>query len=125
MDARRRAYGWLFGLLVALGCASSAQAATSPYMDGVMRKLGRGIANIATGPLEILRGTQMTTNQDGYVAGWTVGVLKGAWWGVVREAAGVYEVLTFFVEIPPGFEPLVKPEYVFTHTNWTDTDIAK
>jgi putative exosortase-associated protein (TIGR04073 family) len=51
-------------------------------------------------------------SHDGYLAGATVGVFQGAWRTILRGAAGIFEVATFYLEIPKGFEPLIRPEFV-------------
>lgn len=122
--------GFVFSLavglvLVAAGSAAAIEGSVttttgSPYSDGVLRKLGRGLANVATGVLEVPRTTELVTRKDGAIAGMTVGLVKGLWNGVVRELAGVYETVTFFVEAPKGFEPLVHPEFVWEAGNWTE-----
>ena len=47
-------------------------------------------------------------------------LVLGAWRGLVRGATGVFEIVTFYAEIPEGFEPLFKPEYVWTAGNWAE-----
>ena len=121
--AKARRAGWI-GTCV-LGVSLMAVPAwagegTSAYMDGMWRKLGRGIANVATFPLEIPRTSALVGRSQGGVAAYTTGVLQGAWRGLVRGATGVFEIVTFYAEIPEGFEPLFKPEYVWTAGNWTE-----
>lgn len=122
--------GFVFSLavgfvLVAAGSAAAIEGsvsttAGSSYSDGVLRKLGRGLANVATGVLEIPRTTELVTRKDGAIAGMTVGVVKGLWNVVVRELAGVYETVTFLIDAPKGFAPLVHPEFVWEEGNWTE-----
>lgn len=99
--------------------ATSAYDPTDAYIRGTMTKLGRGIANIGTSPLEIIRMASITTNQEGFLAGSTAGLGKGLWRGVLRAVVGLYETVTFFVEIPEDFKPLIQPEYVFDNLTWT------
>lgn len=89
------------------------------YAQGATRKLGRGIANVVTGPLEMIRTPSLITQRDGGVAGVTVGLVQGVWASALRELAGVFEMATFFVPIPKGFQPLVRPEFVYAHGDWT------
>jgi len=98
--------------------ATSAYDATDAYMRGAMHKLGRGISNIVTFPLEIGRMTYITTNTDGFLAGSTAGFAKGVWRGALRGIVGIFETATFFAEVPKNFEPLVKPEFVFGNLTW-------
>ncbi len=117
---------WRVGLLgigalcLMLAGPPIAQADQTPYMDGVWRKLGRGVANIGTGPLEILRTPALVGRADGYISAMTVGMLQGAWRVLLREVTGVFEIVTFAVEIPDNFAPLMKPEFVWAHGNWAE-----
>ena len=108
--------------LAAPAFASGPEAAKedrSGYTDGILRKLGRGITNIVTCPLEIPRTIQYVGLREGWGAGVTVGTLQGLWRTVLRAGAGVYEVVTFPAEAPKGFAPLMKPEFVFATETWT------
>lgn len=87
--------------------------------DGMLRKLGRGITNIVTCPGELIRTPELVGRKDGYLAAWSVGLLQGAWRTVLRGVTGVFEVVTFLVEIPEDYGPLMKPEFVFAHGEWT------
>lgn len=80
-------------------------------------KLGRAAANIVTCPLEIPRGINTTSKEQGPALGWTLGLAKGLSGTVMRVGAGVIDLITF----PFGFpnkdkSPLIKPEYVWQ--NW-------
>ncbi len=86
---------------------------TTPSFAGdPVRKLGRGLANIGTGFLEVPRNVVNVTEEDGYAAGATYGVLKGAAWAVLRTAVGVYETVTFFIPMPLNYDPILKPEFL-------------
>jgi putative exosortase-associated protein (TIGR04073 family) len=88
------------------------------YLGGSTRKLGRGVSNIATAPLELIRTPYLVTQQEGSMAGATVGLIQGVGAVIVRELAGVVEVATFFLPFPHGFQPLVKPEFIYAHGDW-------
>ena len=127
MSTRRM--GKVFGLALALAVAGAAAAGASPvdetkerspYVSGALRKLGRGISNIVTSPIELPRKVEKVGLRDGWMAGATVGVLQGAWRTILRALAGVYETATFFVESPEGFRPIIKPEFVFGQDTWDD-----
>ena len=96
------------------------QDAGTPYLNGMLRKLGRGIANIVTCPGEIPRTATLVGKDEGIFAESTTGVLKGIWRGLLRGITGVFEVGTFFIEVPKGFEPLMKPEYVWVSGGWAE-----
>ncbi len=88
--------------------------------SGPLRKLGRGVANIVTGPLELIRTPEMVGRRDGYYAALSVGLLEGVWRSFLRVAVGVFEVGTFFSGIPGDFEPAMRPEFVWAHGNWAE-----
>ena len=89
------------------------------YMEGATRKLGRGICNVATGPLELVRTPSLVNQQDGGLAGATIGVVQGVWAMAAREVVGVYEVATFLIPLPKGFRPIVTPEFVYANGDWS------
>jgi putative exosortase-associated protein (TIGR04073 family) len=90
---------------------SLAMAESNP---GPVNKLGRGIANMATGWYEIIREMISVTTNQGDVAGLFLAPFTGTWKAIVRTAAGAYETVTFLIPYPPDYEPIVQPEYVFT-----------
>ena len=99
--------------------ASASEAGSrSSYLDGSLRKLGRGIANLATCPLELIRTPQAESYRYGYLEAMSVGLLHGAWRTIQRGAVGAFEILTFYAEIPDHFEPLMMPEFVFANGDW-------
>jgi len=84
----------------------------SAYADTPIKKLGRGICNIVTAPLELFKGIQDANNDGGFLAAFSWGVLKGLFQTGVRAGVGVYEVVTFPIPFPKDFEPiLVDPEF--------------
>jgi len=97
----------------------ASDTATS-YADGAFRKLGRGVANIVTCPLELIRTPELVGRKDGYVAAMSTGLAQGAWHTVVRGLAGVWDVVTFYAAIPEGFRPLVTPEFIYAHGDWAE-----
>ena len=77
-------------------------------------KLGRGVANVFTSPLEIIRGIDLSSKSDGAVKGWTVGVVKGLAGTILRLGAGVIEFVTFPFDFPDkGKAPIIEPEFVW------------
>jgi len=93
--------------------------ATPGHCDDFLKKLGRGIANIATFPIEILLQTSRVNNTDGPVAAATWGVLKGVGMSGVRLLVGVYETVTFPIPLPPHYGPILKdPEFMFEEVNF-------
>ena len=123
MDARssRMIVGLgLAALVVGWAAPVRAEESGSSYIDGALRKLGRGIANVATCPAELIRTPALTGRKDGNLAGLTVGIVQGAWRTVARGVTGVFEVVTFYAEIPKDFAPLMKPEFVWADGNWSE-----
>lgn len=120
---KRSAWGMAVCAVVLVGGVASAAAMDETqggpsYVSGSLGKLGRGIANVATCPIELPRTIEKVTLKDGYVAGATVGILQGAWRTVLRGLVGVFEVITFPAEVPEGFKPLIRPEFAFGGDVW-------
>ena len=74
----RQAQGWMVAALV-FGVIGPVRAAeTSPsYADGALGKLGRGVANVLTCPLELIRTPTLVAREHGTIAGLTIGLVKG------------------------------------------------
>jgi len=105
--------------LVNAGVAAADQPARR-YFDGTTRKLGRGVANILTAPLELVREPYLIGQDDGMLAGVTVGLVRGVGSTVIREAAGIIETVTFPIPIPKNFQPLLTPEFIFANGDWAE-----
>ena len=76
-----------------------------------MDKLGRGLAGMTTGFLE-LPGNIVAENRDhGAGAAATLGFAKGVGMIPVRELVGVFNFVTAPFEIPSGYRPILHPEY--------------
>lgn len=85
----------------------SAQAGEERWPTTAIRQLGRGLANVGFGFLEIPASILDVKDEDGEIAGLTYGPLRGVFRCCVREVVGVLEVATF----PLAFEPIVEPEF--------------
>jgi len=105
---------WAF--LILLGSAPQACAEPAEPMEAgkAFTKLTRGFVNIVTGWVEVPKRIHETTQLEGAVSGFTWGLLRGLGHGFIRTAAGLYELVTFPFPAPPGYEPVIQPEYVFT-----------
>lgn len=88
-------------------------ASPQQVVDGMANKLVRGVANIATGWLEIPKQIYITWKEEGAAKGLTVGPVKGIGMTLVRTGAGVGETLTFPVAYPGFYDPLFDPAYVW------------
>ena len=105
--------------------AWSRQAAAEPMStEKAFGKLARGAVNALTGWVEIPKRAHETTQQEGAIAGFTWGLVRGFGYGFIRTAAGLYEFVTFPFPAPPGYAPVIQPEYVFT-TEDVDTGGVK
>jgi len=82
-----------------------------------LRKLGRGLANIATGLVEIPKQVIATSKEKNLATGLTWGWVKGAGLALLRTASGIYEILTFPIPAPAEYEPVISPEFVFEEWN--------
>ncbi len=89
-------------------------AATPCFAGSPIRKLGRGIANIGTGILELPINIVNVTEEDGYIAGVTYGVMKGLAYSLLRVAVGAYETVTFIVPVPFHYDPVLEPEFLLS-----------
>jgi putative exosortase-associated protein (TIGR04073 family) len=76
------------------------------------RKLGRGLANMVTFPLELLNQVSRTNISDGPMAAVTWGLVKGVGMTGFRALVGVYETVTFPFPCPKDYKPiLTEPEF--------------
>ena len=66
-----------------------------------------------TSPLELVRTPQIMKQRDGLLPALYKGIPHGFGRMGLRLVAGIFEVITFYVEVPPGYKPLVHPEFVF------------
>ncbi|MFA5085851.1 MAG: exosortase system-associated protein, TIGR04073 family [Candidatus Omnitrophota bacterium] len=93
-------------------------SATPAFCDGPITKLGRGICNMVTFPLEVPEQISRVNNSDGPFAASTVGVLKGFGSAVSRACVGIFEAVTFLFPVPKNYEPILKdPEYFLETSN--------
>ena len=90
---------------ILLGAFSA--SASDAYVNNIVRQLGRGCSNVATGLLEIPANILMVAEEEGDLAAITYGTLRGCYRAVVREVVGVFEIATF----PVGLQPIVLPEW--------------
>jgi len=103
-------------LLISLLIASLAAPA---YCDDPLKKLGRGICNIATCPLEVIEQVKRVNNTDGALAAVTWGPIKGVAMTALRALVGVYEIATFPIPLPSHYRPiLTEPEFFFEDFNF-------
>jgi putative exosortase-associated protein (TIGR04073 family) len=98
-------------LLVVLSFSASVVSAGELF-DNMTYKLGRGLTNIVTSPLDVLKTFDNEFMKYGSYKGTSYGVIKGLSNGVSRLCVGVFEVLTFPFEIPENYGPIIEPEFI-------------
>jgi len=103
--ARRAA----FGLILAAAIAVPPQASAAQYT--AERKLGRGVAGMTCGVVALPGNIVQAWRERGPGWGLTVGFAQGLGMIVVRELVGVYEFVTAPIEAPPGYRPILQPEF--------------
>ncbi len=117
--SRRRAIAASLVLAVALlmlaGPAWAGTGAPNEDTGGrVATKLFRGIANAATGWMEIPKQISLVWQESGPGTGLSWGLAKGVGYAVARSVAGAYEIVTFLVPVPADYRPIMEPEYVLS-----------
>lgn len=75
------------------------------------RKVGRGLAAMTTGFLEVPGNIVKVGRERGMGWGFTLGFAQGLGMIVPRTLVGVYEFLTAPFPLPAGFKPLIQPEF--------------
>jgi len=79
--------------------------------DTAVDKLGRGLAGMTTGFLELPGNIVAESRDRGGAAGATIGIAKGIGMIPVRELVGVYEFVTAPLPLPDNYRPVIHPEY--------------
>jgi putative exosortase-associated protein (TIGR04073 family) len=97
------------GALLAATLLAPASAFAAQY--NAARKFGRGLAGMTCGFLELPGNVVQTTRKQGFGYGLTIGVAKGLGMIVARELVGVYEFVSAPFPAPPGYKPILSPEY--------------
>ena len=104
--------------------AQEPEPATPLLVDKILRKLGRGITNVAFGGLQFPVVWYRVNFEEGGLAAWTYGIFLGISEVVIREVVGVVEIVTFPVPLPgcsdvpdspeAGYGPILQPEWIVT-----------
>ena len=101
----------------------TAYAGSAEWTASPVRKLARGIANTATGVIELPLVIGNVTLEKGPIAGATYGLLVGVGSAVTRTGVGIIELITFPFPLPKsGYAPLLEPEFLFEPRPLYDTD---
>ena len=75
------------------------------------RKVGRGLAAMTTSFLEIPGNIVKTNREKGAAAAATLGFATGLGKLVTRTLVGVYEFVSAPFAVPPGYKPILDPEF--------------
>lgn len=116
----KRGFAWLCAAMALIGWAAQARADDISYINGACRKLGRGLSNVVTCPLELVRTPTIVGRREGNLAALSIGLVEGLARTLGRGVTGIFEIVTFYAEIPKNFEPLMKPEFVWARGDWVD-----
>ncbi len=81
--------------------------------SGMGNKAARGLANVATGWMELPKQIYVTSKENGAAQGIFIGPLKGIGMTLARTLAGVGELVTFFVPYPGFYDSYIEPHYVW------------
>ncbi len=79
------------------------------------RKLQRGFVNMALSPIELSHELHKEKGKDEYFPTWLSGLSRGGVFTLGRALSGLYDVLTFPIPLPEGYESLIMPEFVTEH----------
>ena len=106
-------------LLVIIIILSTANIAATAFCDTAVTKLGRGLANILTFPLEVPEQISRVNNANGPFAASTVGVLKGLGCAAGRVCVGIFETATFMIPFPDDYKAILNdPEYFLENNTY-------
>jgi len=108
-------------LALAITVAPCALATEPARADTPLAKMGRGLAGMTTGFLELPGNIYAVSRDDGPAAGWTIGFAKGLGMIPVRELVGVYEFVTAPVPVPEDYEPVLDPRYPWDYFDGSDS----
>jgi putative exosortase-associated protein (TIGR04073 family) len=106
-------------LCVSLAGAAGVRAeepavAEQPSVAGrIGTKLVRGLANLTTGVGEIPKQIYLVGKREGWVQGAVRGPLEGLGMFIARTVVGAYDVATFPIPLPSGYQPVLLPDYVW------------
>lgn len=105
----------------------------SAEVNKMMTKLGRGVANLLTGWMEVPKQMSRSIRQTDPVTGTFIGLFRGFGWTWARTFAGAYEIITFPFPAPKDYKSLIEPPYIVTdlwgepipaisdpHNNWVE-----
>ncbi len=106
----------LLSLLGLFFCPTFSLAAEDAF-----HKLQRGIVNVVSAPIEIPKQTKTYwiagSEKTPHIIVWVVsGVMKGLVMTTTRFGSGLWDVISFPLDVPSGYASFVQPDYV--SDNW-------
>lgn len=107
---RRR---WSVIVYLILWSASLALAEEPSVPQRIATKFTRGAVNFTTGWMELPKQMYLVGRSEGWVTGTLRGPIDGLGMVIARTIAGAYEVMTFPLPLPPRYQPMLLPEYVW------------
>lgn len=90
-----------------------------------VEKLGRGLANVATGWLEVPATIEQRYHEDDPAATMISGAFIGVFKAIGRTAVGAFETVTFLLPIPPDYGPILPPLYAYRKERWSLTPSSR
>lgn len=108
---KRRLLG--ISLVLMMGSVSIAHAEEPPIWQQAGMKLMRGAINFSTGWIELPKQIYLIGQEEGWGVGALRGPIDGLGMFVARTVAGAYDVLTFPIPVPPRYQPMFEPSYVW------------
>jgi putative exosortase-associated protein (TIGR04073 family) len=100
---------WLLATITLLVLGGSAAAQTAPD------KFLRGLAGMTTGILELPGNMVRETRERGAATGLPLGFAKGLGMIIPRTLVGVWEFVSAPFPVPPGYAPILEPEYPWSY----------
>jgi putative exosortase-associated protein (TIGR04073 family) len=93
--------------------AAVVQAEEPGILQQMGTKLVRGVVNFSTGWAEVPKQIYVVSRNEGWMAGAFRGPFDGMGMFFARTIAGAYEIVSFPLPVPPGYHPLLRPEFVW------------
>ena len=84
---------------------SSQAVASDSYFSKSSERFVSGIANVATGFMELPKNIILTSQNEGPIYGVTIGLVMGIMHTVGRTVVGALDVVTFWVPANPSVYP--------------------
>lgn len=110
----KKCFAILIAITLVLSFAITAKAGEDT--NGPVDKLGRGAANIATAPFELIDGMAEENEKNGMIAGLTTGFLKGVIGTIRRAVVGGYEAATFPLPVTGDYDPIIEDKKLYGDT---------